>query len=233
MDARTLLAIIATFGALTTPINVWVLLPLALYLLLWVRERDAGRGDVVERQTELPSPVLPHRPTPLRGTAGEFGAYRAAQVFEQPLAVYVAGCLERWNEALCVANILRGRGVVVVSTWHDGVRTTRAHDQQLPHSVRCEISERCKAEVAAADVLLLLADDRGRGSVGEALYAMALQRTVVAVGDPQSVTTMLAPATWLADVDALWGWIERETQGGRRWVHAPNVGTPEEGGMCP
>lgn len=102
------------------------------------------------------------------------------------LSVYVAASSAEISRALAVTSVLRQRGVTVVSTWPEVImQVGEANPRGATVAQRRAWSGGCLQEVAACDVLLLLApvDDHGRGAYWEAGAAHAQRKGLVVSGD--------------------------------------------------
>lgn len=149
----------------------------------------ARTSPASDRGAALPAPSS----APLRGDA-----------VARPLRVYIAGCLERADEACDRAADLRAAGVEVVSHWHD-THPDRAAEEALAARPRADIAAANYGDIRRADAVLWLADARSRGALVEIGIAVGRGLPVFAVGELFAVTLMaLVPGIeWMPQRSAL------------------------------
>lgn len=125
------------------------------------------------------------------------------------MEIYIATCLERRAEAEALAGRLRALGCTITSQWHATQSATRELERCLDLMTRTEIAVDNYTDVEGAELLVFLSDPRCRGSLCEVAHANALGVEVLCVGDPLAATLMLAPHSWVADVEALLAYVAR------------------------
>lgn len=128
-------------------------------------------------------------------------------------SVYVAAASKEIARAEGVMGQLRAAGCNVVSTWPEAIRRANtagfAHDRDLPTMLMRQHAEEDLAQVASADVLLLLSSEvRSTGAGVELGYAIAKGHAtgkpmVIGAGPMDSIFYAMADAWFVTDADAV------------------------------
>lgn len=104
--------------------------------------------------------------------------------------VYIAAPIGRVSEASGLATELRNVGCAVTSRWIDNV-IAGEDESTMTRDRRQSIAANNVADITASNVLVLLADRRGRGSLVEFGIARGIGIPTIVLGSWQDTTCMV------------------------------------------